>query len=311
MATTDKLAQAPADPVVLKRRRPLPRALVSAARPKQWVKNVLVFAAPGAASVLSQSSALRDSALAFVAFCLTAAGTYYINDVGDVEADRRHPIKSQRPIAAGELPVRLAMVLGILLIVAGMGLALVVRWQLLAVVAVYVALTAAYTVGLKHVAVLDIALVASGFIVRAVAGGVAVDVPISQWFLIVTSFGSLFVVAGKRYGEYRDMGDERADTRSILASYTQPYLRYVWMIASGVAMTAYCLWAFEQSEGKAGVPWFELSIVPFVLALLRYALLLETGHGSAPEDVILGDRALQVISVLWVALFACAIYVGK
>jgi decaprenyl-phosphate phosphoribosyltransferase len=311
MATTDELAQAPADPVVLNRHRPLPRALVSAARPKQWAKNVLVFAAPGAASVLSQSSALRDSALAFVAFCLTAAGTYYINDVGDIEADRRHPVKSQRPIAAGELPVRLAMVLGILLIVAGMGLALVVRWQLLAVVGVYVALTAAYTFGLKHVAVLDIALVASGFIVRAVAGGVAVDVPISQWFLIVTSFGSLFVVAGKRYGEYRDMGDERADTRSILASYTQPYLRYVWMIASGVAMTAYCLWAFEQSEGKAGVPWFELSIVPFVLALLRYALLLETGHGSAPEDVILGDRALQVISVLWVALFACAIYVGK
>jgi decaprenyl-phosphate phosphoribosyltransferase len=311
MATTGELYRPSDDLVVVKRSRSRARALLSAARPKQWAKNLLVFAAPGAASVLSHGSVLLDSALAFVAFCLTASGTYYLNDVGDIEADRRHPTKSRRPIAAGEVPVRRAVVIGIALIAGGMAVALAVRWQLLAVLGVYVSLTAAYTLGLKHVAVLDIALVASGFIVRAVAGGIAVDVPISQWFLIVTSFGSLFVVAGKRYGEYREMGDGRADTRSILASYTQPYLRYVWMIASGVAMTAYCLWAFEQSEGRAGMPWFELSIVPFVLALLRYALLLETGHGSAPEDVLLNDRALQAISVLWIALFACAIYVGK
>ena len=101
-------------------------------------------------------------------------------------------------------------------------------------------------------AVIDIAVVASGFIMRAIAGGVATQLPISQWFLIVASFGSLFVVAGKRYGEYREMGDDRADTRSTLALYTLPYLRYVWMIASGVAITAYCLWAFEQSAGRVG-----------------------------------------------------------
>ena len=292
-------------------KRVRPRDLVRAARPKQWAKNVLVFAAPGAAGVLSHGDVLVDTLLAFVAFCLAASGTYYLNDAADVEADRRHPTKRRRPIAAGEVPLRLAVVAGVILLVAGMGVALIVRWELLAVIAVYVGLTGSYTVWLKHVAVIDIAVVASGFIMRAIAGGVATHLPISQWFLIVASFGSLFVVAGKRYGEHREMGDDRADTRSTLGLYTLPYLRYVWMIASGVAITAYCLWAFEQSAGRSGLPWFELSIIPFVIALLRYALLLETGHGSAPEDVILGDRTLQAVGVVWVALFACAVYVGK
>jgi decaprenyl-phosphate phosphoribosyltransferase len=272
---------------------------------------VLVFAAPAAAGVLSHGDVLADSMLALVAFCLAASGTYFLNDVADVEADRRHPSKRFRPVAAGEVPLRLAVVAGIALLLAGMSVALLVRWELLVVIAVYVGLTGSYSVWLKHVAVIDIAVVASGFIIRAIAGGVATDLPISQWFLIVASFGSLFVVAGKRYGEHREMGDDRGDTRSILALYTLPYLRYVWMISSGVAITAYCLWAFEQSVGRSGLPWFELSIVPFVIALLRYALLLETGHGSAPEDVILGDRTLQVIGVVWIALFACAVYVGK
>jgi decaprenyl-phosphate phosphoribosyltransferase len=312
VATVDRLSQSPlrAD-VELSTARSLPRALVRAARPKQWAKNVLVFAAPAAAGVLSHGHILADSLLALVAFCFAASGTYFLNDVADVEADRRHPTKRLRPIAAGELPVRLATTVGTALVLCGLGLALVVRWELVVVVAIYLTLTLSYTAWLKHVAVIDIAVVASGFIIRAIAGGVATELPISQWFLIVASFGSLFVVAGKRYGEHREMGDDRGDTRSILELYTLPYLRYVWMIASGVAITAYCLWAFEQSTGRSGLPWFELSIVPFVIALLRYALLLETGHGSAPEDVILGDRTLQIVGVVWVALFACAVYVGK
>jgi len=313
MATVDKLSQPPmqAEVAVTTVRRSLPRALLRAARPTQWAKNVLVFAAPGAAGVLTHGTVLADSMLALVAFCLAASGTYFLNDVADADADRRHPAKRLRPIAAGEVPVRTAVLTGGVLLACGLGVALLVRWELAVVIAVYVALTGSYTVWLKHVAVIDIAVVASGFIIRAIAGGVATDLPISQWFLIVASFGSLFVVAGKRYGEHREMGEDRGDTRSILALYTLPYLRYVWMISSGVAITAYCLWAFEQSAGRSGLPWFELSIVPFVIALLRYALLLESGHGGAPEDLILGDRTLQVIGAVWVALFACAVYVGK
>jgi decaprenyl-phosphate phosphoribosyltransferase len=152
--------------------------------------------------------------------------------------------------------------------------------------------------------------VASGFIFRAVAGGVAVDVPISRWFLIVTSFGSLFIVAGKRYSEHVTMGVEREATRSTLAAYSRDYLRFVYTMAAGVTLTGYCLWAFEQSPHEGAIPWFELSIGPVVLGILRYALLLEEGYGGAPEDIALGDRPIQVLGVIWVVLFAGGVTVA-
>jgi decaprenyl-phosphate phosphoribosyltransferase len=287
--------------------------LIRAARPKQWAKNVLVLAAPGAAGVLTHRDVLTRSLLAFAAFCFVASGSYLLNDVVDRDADRRHPKKQHRPIASGVVPVPVAVIAGATSAAVGIALAFAVGWKFAAVVGVYIAMTAGYNLGLKHIAVIDIAVVASGFIVRAVAGGVAGRVPISQWFLIVASFGSLFVVAGKRYGEFRELGDDRATVRSTLGDYPLSYLRYVWMIASGVAMTAYCLWAFEQQHltHDGGFPIYELTIVPFVLALLRYALLLETGHGSAPEDVVLGDRTLQVLAVLWLASFGLAVHVGN
>jgi decaprenyl-phosphate phosphoribosyltransferase len=289
----------------------LARGLLREARPKQWVKNLLVVAAPGAAGVLGHRHVVSRTALAFVAFCLVASATYIFNDVRDIEADRRHPTKRTRPIAAGAVPVGAAAAAGIAALVAGAAVAFLVGWKFAAVVGIYVALTVSYSAALKNVAVVDIAGVAAGYVVRAVAGGVAVHVPISQWFLIVASFGSLFMVAGKRHGEHLDLGDERASIRRSLGQYSLAYLRYIWMISSGVAITAYCLWAFEQARTRTGFPWYELSIIPFVLGVLRYALLLEAGHGAAPEDLVLGDRTLQVFGVLWVAVFAGGVYLGR
>ena len=289
----------------------LPVSLVRAARPKQWMKNVLVAAAPGAAGVLGERRVLEHTALAFVAFCLVASGTYLLNDVRDIESDRRHPIKQRRPIAAGDVPEGLAIVGGVVAIAAGLAVGLSVNWKFTAVLGVYMAITVAYSVWLKHVTVVDIAAVASGYVIRAVAGGVAVPVPISEWFLIVAAAGSLFMVGGKRHGEHLDLGDERAEIRPSLGGYPLSYLRYVWMISSAVAIMGYCLWAFEQAAQRTGFPWYQLSIVPFVLALLRYALLLEGGHGSAPEDLVLGDRTLQVLGVVWVAVFAGGVYLGR
>ena len=285
--------------------------LVRGVRPKQWAKNVLVFAAPGAAGVLGHGDALWRSLAAFVAFCLASGGTYLLNDVSDVEADRRHPVKRHHPVASGTVPVRVATAAGIAALAIGLAVAAVVRWELAGVLALYVGLTIGYTYWLKHIAVIDIAVVASGFIIRAIAGGVAVNVDISQWFLIVASFGSLFIVAGKRHGEHLAMGDDAASVRATLGEYSVAYLRYVWMTASGVAITAYCLWAFEQARTRHGFSWYELSIVPFVLGILRYALLLETGHGSAPEDIVLGDRTLQLIGVAWAVVFGCGVYLGR
>jgi decaprenyl-phosphate phosphoribosyltransferase len=287
------------------------RGLLRAARPKQWAKNVLVFAAPAAAGVLTEGDVLWRVTLAFVAFCLVASGTYLLNDALDIESDRLHPTKRHRPLAAGVVSTRLALITAGLLTAAGCGVGVAVGWRFLVVLGIYLGLTMSYSLGLKHIAVIDIAVVASGYIVRAIAGGVAADVPISQWFLIVASFGSLFIVAGKRHGEHLDLGPSGHEVRPTLGAYPISYLRYVWMVSSGVAITAYCLWAFEMARGHAGFPWHELSIAPFVLGILRYALLLESGDGSAPEDIVLGDKTLLVLGVLWVAVFGTAVYVGR
>ena len=271
---------------------------------------MLILAAPAAAGVLDEGAVLVSVLLAFVSFCLVAAGTYLLNDARDAEADRHHPAKSGRPIAAGEVPLGLAVALGVVLLVAGLATAALEGLDLLGLMAGYVALTSAYTMWLKHVPVLDLAIVASGFIIRAVAGGLAADVPLSRWFLIVASFGSLFVVAGKRHGEHLGLVGEDTASRPALASYSSGYLHYVWSMASAVTVLAYCLWAFEQSPLDSGGPWHELSIVPFVLWILRYAMILDAGRGETPEDIVLGDRALQLLALVWAAVFGCGIYLG-
>ncbi len=286
------------------------RGLVRSARPWQWVKNVLVFAAPAAAGVLLQPRPLVRTFGAFSLFCLAASGVYFFNDIADVVEDRRHPRKRFRPIAAGIVPIPLAMVIALGLLSASV----VGGWVALgspfaAVVGVYVALTIAYSLWLKHIAVVDLAGVAAGFVLRAIAGGVATGVAISSWFLIVASFGSLFMVAGKRHAEHADLGDNRVETRLVLAEYSLAYLRYVRFIASSVTIVAYCLWAFQEAAEGGGV-WSELSIVPFVLGILRYALLLEAGHGEAPEEIVLSDRPLQVFGVLWMVTFLGGVYAG-
>ncbi len=289
--------------------RSLPRALLAEARPKQWVKNLLVFAAPGAAGVLDQPAALRDASLAFVCFCLAASGTYYLNDAADVEADRLHPKKQLRPIAAGEIPLGTARVLGTAAIVGAVCLAAATNWHLAVVVAGYVALTTTYSLWMKHVAVLDVVGVAAGFVLRAIGGAAAVDVPISDWFFIVASFGSLFMVVGKRRAEVEELGEAAAEFRPTLGIYPPQYLAQLQSVSTSVVLVGYCLWAFEKAAlSGASVPWFQISIVPFALAVLRYALLLDTGHGGAPEDVVLGDRTLQLMGLVWAAAFAVGVY---
>ena len=286
------------------------RGLVKEARPKQWAKNCLLLAAPGAAGVLTHGRVLLDVLLGVLAFCLVASGVYYLNDVRDVEADRVHPVKRARPIAAGTVPLRLAVVVGIGLFVAGAVVATVVDWRLLVVLLVYVVTTTAYSLRLKHVPVIDLVIVARGFLLRAIAGGVAAAVPLSPLFLLVAAFGSLFMVAGKRHGEFMEMGEDRGSTRSSLALYSDAYLRYVWSIASAVTMVGYSLWAFQLSQDLAQPIWYELSVAPFVVALLRYAYLVEAGQGGEPEELVLGDRQLQLYGALWVLLFAGGVYLS-
>ena len=291
-------------------RRSLPTALLLEARPKQWVKNVLVFAAPGAAGHLDNGSYIGKSFLTFVAFCLAASGTYFWNDILDVDNDRMHPTKRHRPIASGDIPIGLARVVGTISLLAGIGLAVSIRWQAGALVAGYILTTTLYSAVLKHIAVIDLVTVASGFVLRAIGGAVATKLPMSTWFLLTTSFASLFIVTGKRYAELREMG-EVTDTRATLEEYSAGFLRIVLSVSCGAALVMYCIWAFDTKE-LAGTTWpfYELSIIPMGTALLRYTLILEQGHGAAPEEIFAHDRVLQVVGLIWLVVFGMGVYFG-
>jgi decaprenyl-phosphate phosphoribosyltransferase len=269
--------------------------LIRTARPKQWLKNVLVFAAPGAAGVLNQGRELGLTIIVFVAFCFAASAVYYWNDLIDVTADRTHPTKRDRPIAAGDVPISAARAVGVIAPFVALGLAgLTGRWQTVAVIGIYLVVNLAYNFGLKDIPVVELLVVASGFVLRAGAGAVAVDVPMSRWFVLCTTFGSLFIVAGKRYAELNDLGPG-AGTRATLEMYTVGYLRIVLSISCGAALLSYCVWAFETSAeadalGEFDFPFYELSIVPMLAALLQYLLVLEQGGGGAPEEVFTTQR---------------------
>jgi decaprenyl-phosphate phosphoribosyltransferase len=290
------------------RSRNLPLALLVACRPKQWTKNLLVFAAPGAAGVLGNAEDLVASVAAFVAFCFAASATYLFNDASDVEADRAHATKRHRPIAAGELPVGLAVGCAIAFALMSIGIGVAVRWPLAVVIVGYMALTTAYSMMLKHMVIVDVVALASGFVLRAVAGGVAADVPISNWFFIVTSFGSLLMAVGKRHAEVVSLGDDAGSHRKVLDGYSPGFLAYLRSVSSGVVLVAYCLWAFERADlTNLSVPWYQISIVPFATAILRYAQLLDAGEGGAPEELILKDRMLLVSGAAWAVLFGIGV----
>jgi decaprenyl-phosphate phosphoribosyltransferase len=283
-------------------------AALVAMRPKQWLKNLLVFAVPLAAGELFNVDVLRPSIVAFIAFCLISSATYLVNDVRDVESDRAHPTKCTRPVAAGQLSRGAALGLAAVLAIAALGLGMVVNLGLFSVLLAYALFTLSYSLFLKNEPVIELALLAMGFLLRAIAGGVASGLPISQWFLIVAGFGSLFMAAGKRFSELGHMAQAgeawKSSHRRSLDGYTPTYLRFVWATSAAVTITAYCLWAFEVSAAPSSYAWAAFSVVPFVLAVLRYAVDVDKGEAEAPEEVVLRDVQLLVLGVIWLVLFA-------
>lgn len=290
--------------------------LIKAMRPRQWVKNVLVLAAPLAAGTdtLTNLDKMGNVGLAFIAFCLAASSIYLVNDALDVEADRAHPTKRFRPIAAGVVPRNFAFVLAVVLMAGAIGVALVANWQTAVTIAVYLAIQLGYCFGLKHQAVIDICIVSSGFLLRAIAGGVAADIDLSKWFLLVMAFGSLFMAAGKRYAELQLAERTGAKIRKSLEYYTTTYLRFVWTLSATAVVLCYGLWAFERGVYDGNLTddrniWYAVSMVPFTVAILRYAVDVDGGEAGEPEEIALGDRVLQVLAVAWVVCVAVAVYV--
>ncbi|HKI43382.1 MAG: decaprenyl-phosphate phosphoribosyltransferase [Mycobacterium sp.] len=286
--------------------------VVKAIRPRQWVKNVLVLAAPlaalGGSVRYDYAEVLTKVSVAFVAFCLAASSIYLVNDVRDVEADREHPTKRFRPIAAGVVPEWLAYTLAVVLGVASLAISWWLTPNLALVIAVYIGIQLGYCFGLKHQAVMDICIVSSAYLIRAIAGGVAANIPLSQWFLLMMAFGSLFMVAGKRYAELQVAERTGAAIRKALESYTSTYLRFVWTMSATAVVVCYGLWAFERDRHSGS--WYAVSMIPFTIAILRYAVDVDGGLAGEPEDIALRDRVLQLLALAWIATVGAAVVFG-
>lgn len=273
------------------------------------MKNLLVLAAPGAAGVLDERDAIVAVIGAFVALGLVASGTYAINDAFDADADRLHPTKRHRPVASRAISVRQAMVIGATLIAAGIGLAAIITWQLGVVVVTYALVTTSYSLVLKRYAYVDIATVAAGFVLRAVAGAAAVEVHVSGWFLIVALFGSTLMVAGKRLGELSLIDAE--GHRLVLARYSPSFLGLVQRGAAAGAIASYTMFALDRArDAGLDVPWFELTVLPFVFGVLWYLRRLDRDGGGDPTDLVLRDPVLLALGLAWAAMFGAGVYAG-
>ena len=283
------------------------RALVRGIRPRQWSKNILVLAAPVAAGIAFQPRAVLETGVAVLAFILASSGVYLVNDAVDVEADRAHPTKRLRPVAAGELSEREASIAALVLLAGGLAVSALLGWQLFVVVALYETVQILYCLGMQNVPVVELLSVASGFLLRAIAGGVATGVELSPWFLVTVGFGSLFVAAGTRYSELRLAEDATAAIRPVLARYTSSSLRFEWKLSAVVLVTTYVLWSATVGQAEPN-PWTIVSILPVVVAVLRYARKIDAGDAGEPEEVILGDTVMLLLVTAWAACFIGAVY---
>ncbi len=283
--------------------------LIRSLRPQQWTKNLLVLAAPLGAGVLGSVEGVIDVVIAFVAFSLAAGATYVLNDLRDLEQDRVHPRKRHRPFASGAVPVGVGIVWGLATLAGAIAVSLL-RPHLVWVVLGYVVLTTSYSLWLKHLAVIELVAVAAGFVVRAVAGAVAADVPISPWFFVVVSAGALLMVTGKCSSELAHLGDTGA-TRPVLTEYTSGYLRSVEVIAASLALAGYALWAFDSAiatQGGAGDVLFKVSLAPFAAAVLRFVLIVDRGEAAEPEYVLVRDRQMLVLSLVWMGVYGAGVF---
>jgi decaprenyl-phosphate phosphoribosyltransferase len=296
--------ESPAAPVTgLRRMLTILLAGLEAARPRQWPKNLLVFAAPLAGATLGRDDGFAYAVAAAAAFTAASAAVYLINDVADADRDRRHPVKRRRPVASGRLPVRYAIGFAAVGIVLALAACVRIDSPLLAaVIGTYIVFSVLYTLVLKHIPVVEVAFVAVGFVLRALGGAAATHVPPSGWFLTVCSLGALMVAIGKRYTELAVLGDAAAGHRPVMRWYSLHALRAGQRLASSGMLGAYLLWALAETDGWMRA-WHLASVVPLAIALLRFDRLTAQAEDKPIEDLISRDPVMLCCEVTWLALF--------
>ena len=284
------------------RRPSWPISVLRTARPRQWPKNLLVFAAPLAGATWGRAHGLSYALVAAVAFCCASVTVYFINDVADVERDRRHPRKRYRPVAAGDLPKSHALVIGAACAALGLAAGVAVSVPLLtAAVGGYMAMSFLYSWVLKHIAVVELVFVASGFLLRVLGGAAATHVPPSAWFLLVCSLGALGVATAKRYTELAGLGDAAIEHRPAMRWYRPTALLATQWVIGAMMIAAYLAWATGERHGAE--VWHILSAIPLAAALVRFGVLTAR-HTTAPvEDLLMRDGIMLGCELTWLALF--------
>ncbi len=286
------------------------RAVIRELRPKQWLKNGLVFFALVYALQITNLQLLVQAFLAFGAFCAISSAGYLVNDLRDVDLDRRHPTKRFRPIASGQIPTQLGIVLAATLAIIGFGLAALVGPAFIVVCLAYVVITVTYSLWWKHIVLLDVFAIAAGFVVRVIAGAVAVDVPVSPWLYVCTILGSLLIAFGKRRSEIVEMDDEAEAHRPALEHYTVAFLDHLIVITATASIMAYSLYTFSAENVPRNHAM--MATIPLVLyGVFRYLYLtMVKGLGGSPEELLLCDKSLAVSVVLFLLFSAGILYVA-
>jgi len=285
-------------------------ALVVSLRPRQWVKNLFVFAGLIFGEKLLNPLAVTVALATFAVFCALSGAVYLINDVADRERDRLHPSKRQRPIAAGRLPVGVALGAAAALVAAGLGASLAIAGPVALIALTYVVLLVAYSTWLKHVMIVDVLVVAAGFVLRAAAGALAIQVEISGWLLICTILAALFLALGKRRHEYLTLGDQAAQHRPILAQYSAGLLDQMIAVVTASTVTTYALYTMSPET----VARFHTRLLPVTLPFVLYGifrylyLLYRQQKGGNPSDLFLNDRPLFLNTLLWILTILVVIY---
>lgn len=291
-------------------RPPVAASLFQALRPAQWTKNLIVFAALIFGQRLFDAGSVLRASVAFVAFCALSGVVYLLNDVVDREADRRHPLKRHRPIAAGRLSVAAAMGSGVVLLAAALGAAAWLGTAFVVHAVAYLALQVAYTLGVKRQVILDVLSIALGFVIRASAGGAAIGVPVSQWLLVCTILLALFLALAKRRHEITLLGEEATQHRAILGEYTPYLVDQMIAVVTASTLMGYAFYTVSsETVERFGTPWLGLTL-PFPLyGIFRYLYLVHRrSQGGSPTELLLADRPLLVCVALWGATTIALIY---
>jgi decaprenyl-phosphate phosphoribosyltransferase len=281
-------------------------AVLRTSRPRQWPKNLLVFAAPLAGATLGRRDGLLYALVAAAAFGFASVAVYFVNDVADAERDRLHPRKRHRPVAAGLLPKQHAVVLGAGCALIGLAAGLLIAEPLLtATVAAYLGLSFGYSWKLKHIPVIELMFVASGFLLRVLGGAAATHVPPSGWFLLVCSLGALGVALAKRYTELTNLGAEAIEHRPVMRWYRPAALRLSQIAVGACMIAAYLAWA--ASEHLEARTWHLASAVPLAAALVRFAFLTGRRTTAPVEDLLTRDVPMLVCEACWLGLFVAGL----